>query len=37
VDKEYRLFVAIVMTFWVIAIAAALVAAIVPSWSHFGV
>lgn len=34
-DSNYRLFVAIVMGFWVVAIAAALIAAIIPGWSHF--
>ncbi len=35
-EPEYRLFFAIVMVFWVIAIALAILVAAVPSWSHFG-
>ncbi len=34
-EPEYRLFAAIVMGFWVIAIALAIVVAAVPDWSHF--
>ncbi len=34
-EPEYRLFALIVMTFWVIAIALAIIVAAVPSWSHF--
>ena len=35
-DREYRLLAAIVVFFWIIAIAAALVVSIEPSWAHFG-
>ena len=35
-DREYRLLAAIVVVFWIIAIAAALVVTIDPSLAHFG-
>ena len=35
-DREYRPLAAIVVAFWIIAIAVALVMTIEPSWAHFG-
>ncbi len=34
-DPQYRLFALIVMTFWIIAIALAIFAAVAPNWAHF--